>query len=87
MKKCEYVTIGENELSKSVYISSIILFDGNSYNYSSNITNKFTFNKVKSIKLNYIYSYEDYDDISFIIEPSYTNAFLIYDWTENKVRF
>ena len=65
-EKVAYVEIGEIELSKNVYISSITLFDGNSYNYTSNIYNKFTFNKVKSITPNYLYSYEDYDDISFI---------------------
>ena len=80
-----YVEIGEIELSKNVYISSITLFDGNSYYYNSSNTNKFTFNKLKGITPNYLYSYEDFDDISFIIEPTYTNAYLIYDGTENKI--
>ena len=41
-EKCEYVTIGENELSKSVYISSIILFHGNSYNYPGDNSSRYT---------------------------------------------
>ena len=56
----------------------------NSYYYKSSIYNKFTFNKLNNITPNYLYLYEDYDDISFIIKLTYSNVYLIYDGGENK---
>ena len=78
-----YIDIGEIHLSNSVYISSITLYDGNTYNVSSSNTNHYTFNQLISITPNYLYSFEDYDDISIIVNPN-INVSLIYNNSENQ---
>ncbi len=70
-----YVDLIKSDLSTKIYIKSIELFDGLIYTLQSKLI--VNFNKIESISNEYLYSYENYDNIKFSINSSLTNFYLI----------
>ena len=80
-----YVEVAANQLSKKVYLSNITLFDGNIYNITGKDIKTIVFDKVQSVSPNYLFSYEDYDNISVQVTSDLNNIYLIHDNIENKI--
>ena len=79
-----YVEIAKDELSKEIYLYSIILNNNLTY-YNISGKNGYTFNKVQSVTPLYHYSYKDNNDLNFIVEGEFNSIYLKHGISENKV--
>ena len=77
-----YVEIPASLISKQIYISSIGLQNG--INYQINKKYLYTFDKLKYVNPEYLYSYKNTDIIQIKTNPYYNNIFLTYGDTEYK---